>query len=99
MSVNRLLKKGLEEPLPDGRGSDRSRDRQGAVFDLFPQRPGAWVLLALLLAPAAHAQFNLFLVEGNTERTAPAVYDFGSLYGDETASAHFRLRNTSSAPA
>src|ERR1035437_2760330 len=58
-----------------------------------------WVLLALLLGPAAHAQFNLFLVEGNTERTAPAVYDVGSLYGDETASAHFRLRNTSSAPA
>src|ERR1039458_7989271 len=56
-------------------------------------------LLALLLAPAAHAQFDLFLVEGNTERAAPAVYDFGSLYADESASAHFRLRNTSNAPA
>src|ERR1039458_4518733 len=60
---------------------------------------GLWVLLALLLAPAAHAQFDLFLVEGNTERAAPAVYDFGSLYADESASAHFRLRNTSNAPA
>jgi hypothetical protein len=74
------------------------------AFVCQPGSPGklptwACLLLALLLAPAAHAQFNLFLVEGNTERTAPAVYDFGSLYGDETASAHFRLRNTSSAPA
>src|SRR5665811_1777867 len=60
---------------------------------------GAWLLLALVLAPAAHAQFELFLVEGSTERAAPPVYDFGSLYADETASAHFRLRNTSSAPA
>src|ERR1019366_7155571 len=47
---------------------------------------GLWVLLALLLAPAAHAQFDLSLVEGNTERAAPAVYDFGSLYADESAS-------------
>ena len=52
-----------------------------------------------LLAPAAHAQFNLFLVDGSTERAAPAVYDFGSLYSGESASAHFRVRNTSSAPA
>ena len=57
------------------------------------------MLLALLLAPAAHAQFDLFVVEGTTERAAPAVYDFGSLYADESASAHFRLRNTSSQPA
>src|SRR5260370_41418102 len=57
------------------------------------------VLLGLLLAPAAHAQFNLFLVEGSTERAAPAVYDFGSLYSGESASAHFRVRNGSSAPA
>src|SRR5260370_18699658 len=57
------------------------------------------VLLGLLLAPAAHAEFNLFLVEGSTERAAPAVYDFGSLYSGESASAHFRVRNGSSAPA
>ena len=60
---------------------------------------GALLFLALLLAPAAHAQFDLFLVEGTTERAAPALYDFGSLYADESASAHFRLRNTSSQPA
>src|ERR1019366_1391630 len=63
------------------------------------RHPGLWVLLALLLVPAAHAQFDLFLVEGNTERAAPAVYDFGSLYADESACAPFRLRNTSNAPA
>ncbi len=57
------------------------------------------MLLALVFAPAAHAQFNLLLVEGSTERVAPAVYDFGSLYSGETASAHFRVRNVSSAPA
>jgi hypothetical protein len=56
-------------------------------------------LLALLLAPAAHAQFNLFLVEGSTERAAPAVYDFGSLYPGESASVHFRVRNVSNAAA
>jgi hypothetical protein len=57
------------------------------------------LLLAFLMAPAAHAQFNLFLVEGSTERAAPAVYDFGSLYSGESASAHFRVRNVSTAPA
>ena len=57
------------------------------------------LLLALFLAPAAHAQFNLILVDGNTEHAAPAVYDFGSLYSGESASAHFRVRNVSSAPA
>jgi hypothetical protein len=57
------------------------------------------LLLALLLAPAAQAQFNLFVVQGSTEVAAPAVYDFGSLYAGETGSAHFRLRNTSNAAA
>jgi hypothetical protein len=56
-------------------------------------------LLALLLAPAAHAQFNLFLVVGDVEQAAPAVYDFGSVYAGEFALAHFRLRNISSAAA
>ena len=59
----------------------------------------AGLLLALLLAPAAHAQFDLLLVVGGVEQAAPAVYDFGSLYAAESASAHFRLRNTSSAAA
>jgi hypothetical protein len=59
----------------------------------------ACLLLALLLAPAAHAQFDLFLVVGGAEQAAPAVYDFGSLYADESGVGHFRLRNTSSAAA
>jgi hypothetical protein len=77
------------------RGADPSRAREQAVHC----PAGSWVLLALLLAPAAHAQFDLFVVEGTTERAAPASYDFGSLYAGESATAHFRLRNTSGAPA
>jgi hypothetical protein len=77
--------------VPDSDGCGHlSRARTQTVFG---------VLLALLLAPAAHAQFGLFLVQGSTEVAAPAVYDFGSVYADESGSAHFRLRNTSSAPA
>jgi hypothetical protein len=53
-------------------------------------------VLALVLAPAAHAQFDLSLLVGGVEQAAPAVYDFGSLYADESAVARFRLRNTSS---
>src|ERR1019366_1817654 len=59
----------------------------------------ACLLLALILAPAAYAQFDLFLLVGGAEQAAPAVYDFGSLYAGESAVAHFRLRNTSSAVA
>ncbi len=57
------------------------------------------LMAALFLAPAAQAQFDLLLVEGTSERAAPAVYDFGLLYANESASAHFRLRNTSGAAA
>jgi hypothetical protein len=61
------------------------------------------LLCALLLAAAtvrgAAAQFELFLVDGNVERPAPAVYDFGSLYGGESTLARFRIRNTSNAAA
>jgi hypothetical protein len=72
--------------------SNRRRSSKGHAL-------AACLLLALVLAPAAHAQFDLFLVAGGVERDAPAVYDFGSLYADESASVHFRLRNTSSAGA
>lgn len=57
------------------------------------------LLLALWMAPAAYAQFDLFLVEGTAQRIAPPHYDFGSLYANESATAYFRLRNTSNAPA
>jgi hypothetical protein len=114
MSLNRVVGRAICPGVPfgdafqaappgDGRAfvPGKRRLKAGCSQDWLPHvRPaGAWVLLALVLAPAARAQFDLFLVEGNTERAAPPVYDFGSLYADETASAHFRLRNTSSAPA
>src|ERR1035438_2690861 len=108
MNLNRLRNKGSEGALP--RKLRKNRDTQakppaqpwqvlclqwwGRRFRL--PRP---VLLALLLVPAAQAQFNLFVVQGSTETAAPAVYDFDSLYADETGSALFRLRNTSNAPA
>jgi hypothetical protein len=62
-------------------------------------RSWAYLLLLVLLAPAANAQFDLVLVDGTVERSAPAVYDFGVLYENESASAHFRLRNTSAGTA
>jgi hypothetical protein len=56
-------------------------------------------LLAASLAPAGYGQFQLFLVNGSAEQPAPAVYNLGVVYPNQAASAHFRLRNTSSAPA
>jgi hypothetical protein len=63
------------------------------------RRAGAWLLLSLALAPGARAQFKLFLLVGGVEQAAPAIYDFGKLYADESTAAHFRLRNTSAAAA
>jgi hypothetical protein len=57
------------------------------------------LLLTALAVPAAFAQFDLFVVDGNVEHAVPTAFDLGSLYAGESASAHFRLRNTSSAPA
>jgi len=57
------------------------------------------LLLGILLSPALNAQFGLFLVEGNSERVAPSITDLGSVYAGESATAHFRLRNTSSVAA
>ena len=57
------------------------------------------LLLAALMAPAAFAQFELYVVNGNVELPVAAVYNYGSIYTGETASAHFRLRNTSNSPA
>jgi hypothetical protein len=62
----------------------------------------AWLrvlVLAVWAAPGAWAQFSLYLVNGNVELPAPAVLDTGSVYPAETASARFRLRNTSAAAA
>ena len=57
------------------------------------------VVLAASFAPAGYAQFSLFVVNGSAEQPAPAVYSLGAVYPNEAASAHFRLRNTSSAAA
>jgi hypothetical protein len=57
------------------------------------------VVAALFFASPAFAQFELFVVEGATERAAPSLYDLGSFYTGESAAARFRLRNTSIAPA
>jgi hypothetical protein len=60
----------------------------------------AGVLLFLLIAPpAAYAQFTLNVVDASGEHAAPAVYDFGQVYANETATVSFTLRNTSSAAA
>jgi hypothetical protein len=56
-------------------------------------------LLLLWFALPAWAQFQLYVVNGQNEAVAPALYDLGSIYSDETATAHFRLRNTTTMPA
>jgi hypothetical protein len=68
----------------------------------FMRIAGPWPLALLLAAqavPAAYGQFELFVVDGNVEHPVPTAFDLGSLYAGESASAHFRLRNTSNAPA
>jgi len=59
----------------------------------------AGLMVALLGAPVARAQVELFTVVGGQERSVPAVYNLGSFYANESGTANFRLRNTSSAPA
>jgi hypothetical protein len=55
--------------------------------------------MAAWLAPAAWGQFSLYVVNGNVELPAPAVLDLGTVYPAETATALFRIRNTSNAAA
>lgn len=57
------------------------------------------LVLAACVAPGAWAQFSLYLVNGNVEVPAPSLLDLGSVYPSETASARFRIRNTSSTAA
>src|ERR1035437_10296200 len=56
-------------------------------------------VLAASFAPAGFGQFSLFVVNGSAEQPAPAVYSLGAVYPNQPVSAHFRLRNTSSAAA
>jgi len=66
-----------------------------------PRAPGGLrcLLLALILAPHLCAQFELYAVDGSVEHPVTAVYNFGSIYSGESASTHFRLRNTSNSSA
>jgi len=57
-----------------------------------------WILAAGIALPA-YAQFELYIVNGSIELPAPPVYRLGSIYSNETATARFRLRNISKAPA
>ena len=57
------------------------------------------LILVAWMGPAAYAQFELYVVKGAVELPAPPVYDLGSIYPNEPATARFRLRNTSAAPA
>jgi hypothetical protein len=55
--------------------------------------------LAALAAPVAFGQFSLYQVDGNVEHPVAAVLQLGEVGPEETATAQFRIRNTSSAPA
>jgi hypothetical protein len=57
------------------------------------------LLLAASLAPEGYGQFQLFVVNGSAVVPATAVYNFGSVYPNQAATAQFRLVNTSSATA
>ena len=59
----------------------------------------AVIFAACLLAAPAWAQFQISIVDPSGERPAAALYDFGSIYANETATAQFRLRNISAAAA
>ena len=48
----------------------------------------------LLAAAAAYAQLTLNVVDSSGEHAAPGVYGLGSVYVTETATALFRLRNS-----
>jgi hypothetical protein len=57
------------------------------------------LLVAALAAPAAFAQFEIYLVDGNVERAVPALYQLGTFQPGEIGTAEFRIRNTSAQPA
>jgi hypothetical protein len=60
-----------------------------------------WVLLAsaVLFAPAANAQFQVFLVDGPNERAAPPIIPLGAVSANESLTSKFRIRNVSGGPA
>jgi hypothetical protein len=54
---------------------------------------------AALFAPAACAQFSLFLVNESSERPVASVLDLGTVGRNDPLTSRFRLRNSSPAPA
>ena len=61
-----------------------------------------WFQLALLVAatiPAAQAQFQLFVLEGNSETALPTRYALPGARAGDLVETRFRLRNIASAPA
>jgi hypothetical protein len=56
-------------------------------------------LLLMTLSPAAHAQFQLLLVNGTVEMQVPPLCDFGTAVPDSPLLTQFRVRNVSTAPA
>jgi hypothetical protein len=83
--------------LPHNFGA--SRRWQVTLRDHPPHRVLRAAVFGLLLASTALGQFALYVVDGNVEHPAPAVLDLGQVYPAEAASARFRLRNISNAPA
>jgi hypothetical protein len=57
------------------------------------------LVLGLLLAPVAFAQFEIYGVDGAVERAVPAVYQLGTFQPGEIAAVRFRIRNVSAQPA
>ena len=63
-------------------------------------RPSLLAAVALAsLASAAHAQLALSVLTGATETPVVSLYDLGTVASGDTASAHFRLRNTGNSTA
>src|SRR6185503_17717864 len=54
---------------------------------------------AVMMAPAAWAQFTLSVVTGNLEQPLPPAYEMARIYPGEPATARFRVRNTTGAQA
>jgi hypothetical protein len=57
------------------------------------------ILLGAALSSAARADFQLLVLENGVAQTPPPLYDLGAVAPGDVATARFRLRNQSDAPA
>lgn len=62
-------------------------------------KPALMLVLVAGVAAPAFAQFSLYEVNGNVEVPAPATLNLGQVYPTESATALFRIRNTSGSAA